>query len=47
MVAVGGNLYTAAQSLDSLGVVYDPSGYTMLSGHQLLGADRWRERRRC
>lgn len=32
MAAVGGNLYTAAQSIDSRGVVYDPSGFRMIQG---------------
>ncbi len=32
LVAVGGSVYTAAQSLDSLGVAYDASGYRVLQG---------------
>ena len=38
MVAVGGNLYTAAQKLDSDGVMYDPSGYTDRGRHQFFVA---------
>ena len=29
LVAVGGNFYTAAESLDPTGVVYDPTGFTV------------------
>jgi hypothetical protein len=32
VVAVGGNLYTAAQSLDQFGVVFDASGYHVQQG---------------
>ena len=32
LVAVGTNIYTAAESLDSNGIVYDPSGFTIEDG---------------